>query len=105
MPIFLQVGAPAQVIPVKLDPVSLVLHASGPVFFVVWSLVLAAIAVWVIAVMKLLQVARLRAAEDRFQSEASHALDAAALFALARKHGEAPGARVVMELSKRSGSG
>ena len=54
---------PAQAI--KLDPISLVVHSSGPIFVVVWSLVAAALLVWVIAVLKLLQVARLSAAERR----------------------------------------
>ncbi len=39
---------------IKLDPVSLVLHSSGPVFVVVWSLAAAALLVWVITVLKLL---------------------------------------------------
>ena len=95
-------GASAAV-PIKLDPVSLVLHASGPIFVVVWTLVLAAVIVWVITVLKLLQLTRLSAAERAFEAEAVQATSADQLFALSRRHGEAPGARVVHELSRRSG--
>jgi biopolymer transport protein TolQ len=95
-------SAPAAV-PIKLDPVSLVLHASGPVFVVVWSLVLASGLVWVIAIMKFLQLARLSAAEKQFEEEALQAHQADHLYAVGRRHPEAPGARVILELSKRSG--
>ena len=91
--------------PIELDPISLVLHASGPIFVVVWSLVAAAALVWVITFLKMLQITRLAAAERTFEAESAHALDVAQLFALARRHGDAPGARVVLELAKRSGSG
>lgn len=91
-------------IPIKLDPVSLVLHASGPVFIVVWTLVAAAALVWVIAVLKLLQVSRLSTAERRFELEAASCDAPEELYELARRHAEAPGARVVLELAKRSGT-
>src|SRR5690349_10565390 len=94
-------AAPA--VPIKLDPVSLVVHSSGPVFVVVWTLVAAAVVVWIITALKLLQLARLSAAERRFQSEAVQATSADQLFALSRRHAEAPGARVVLELARRSG--
>jgi biopolymer transport protein TolQ len=96
-------GTHSSAVAIKLDPVSLVLHASGPVFVVVWSLVAAALLVWVIAVLKLLQVGRLRGAERRFEAEAVQAQSPDQLFALSLRHGEAPGARVVQELSRRSG--
>lgn len=89
--------------PIKLDPVSLVVHSSGPVFVVVWTLVAASVVVWIITVLKLLQLARLSAAERRFQAEAVQATSADQLFALSRRHAEAPGARVVFELARRSG--
>lgn len=105
----LQAQLPPQAVPIKtaieLDPVSLVLHASGPVFVVVWSLVAAAVLVWVIATLKLLQISRLSGAERVFEAEAALATDAGQLFALARRHADAPGARVTLELAKRGGSG
>ncbi|MRG93014.1 MotA/TolQ/ExbB proton channel family protein [Polyangium spumosum] len=90
--------------PIRLDPVSLVLHASGPVFVVVWMLVAAAVMVWVIALLKMLQIGRLSRAERRFEQEAKHALSADALFAAASRYQDAPGAVVVLELGKRAGS-
>jgi biopolymer transport protein TolQ len=89
---------------IKLDPISLILHASGPVFLVVWSLVAAAVMVWVITALKLLQLARLSRAERRFESESATALTADHLFSLAREHQQAPGARVVLDLARLQGS-
>jgi biopolymer transport protein TolQ len=88
---------------IKLDPISLVVHASGPIFVVVWSLVAAALLVWIIAVLKVLQISRLSAAERRFEAEAVQATSADQLFALSRRHERAPGARVVQEIARRSG--
>ena len=95
--------APAHVVAIKLDPVSLILHSSGPIFFVVWSLVAAALVVWVITVLKLLQLSRLAGAERRFETEAVQATSADQLYALSRRHGDAPGARVVQEIARRAG--
>src|SRR6186713_3306769 len=94
-----QPEGPAQAVPIKLDAVSLVLHASGPVFVVVWLLVACAALVWVIAVMKLLQLSRLSAAQSRFERDAERVTTADQLFGLARRHSAAPGARVVLELA------
>lgn len=92
-----------EAVPIKLDPVSLILEASGPVLVVVWLLIAASVLVWVIAILKLLQLGRLSSAETNFEREADQAADAEQLFALAGRHKEAPGARVVIELSKRTG--
>ena len=96
---------PIAAAPIKLDPISLVLHASGPVFIVVWGLVAAAVVVWVITVLKLLQLARLASLERRFEAESAPVVSPDALFALAKRHPDAPGGRVVLELAKRFGSG
>ena len=53
------IAVPIAAAPIKLDPISLILHASGPVFIVVWGLIAAAVVVWVITVLKLIQLARL----------------------------------------------
>ncbi|HVK71584.1 MAG TPA: MotA/TolQ/ExbB proton channel family protein [Polyangium sp.] len=90
--------------PIRLDPVSLILHSSGPVFVVVWLLVAAAVMVWIIALLKALQLGRLSRAERRFEQEAKQALSADALFAAASRYADAPGAVVVLELGKRAGS-
>ncbi|HEY4122084.1 MAG TPA: MotA/TolQ/ExbB proton channel family protein [Byssovorax sp.] len=95
--------APAAVA-IKLDPVSLVLHASGPVFFVVWALVAAAALVWIITVLKVAQLARMSSTERAFEVDASQAYQAEHLFAVARQYPDAPGARVVLELGRRPGN-
>jgi biopolymer transport protein TolQ len=92
-------GPPSDVI--DLDPVSLVLHSSGPVFVVVWLLIVASVAVWFILVLKLLQLRRWATAERRFEREAEEADDAPHLVDIAHAHRDAPGARVVRELDKR----
>jgi biopolymer transport protein TolQ len=86
---------------VSLDPVGLFVHASGPVLVVNWTLVALAGSVWVVAVLKALQIARLASAERAFEAEAEQATSADQLFATARRFPDAPGARVVCELGKR----
>lgn len=98
-------AVPLAIAPIKLDPISLILHASGPVFLVVWGLIAAAVVVWVITVLKLIQLARLSKMQRNFEAEAAPVVSADALFALAKRNASAPGARVVLELAKRSGSG
>lgn len=90
--------------PLKLDPVSLLLHASGPVLAVNVLLLSAAGLVWIVAVLKFLHLARITSAEAAFEREASQVAGAAQLFSLAGAHPEAPGARVVLELARRAGS-
>ena len=87
---------------VALDPISIILHASGPVFVVVWLLVAAAVAVWLIAVLKLLQLRRWAAAERDFEDAAARARTRGELLALARQYPDAPGARVVGTLAERN---
>lgn len=98
-------AVPIVAAPIKLDPISLILHASGPVFLVVWGLIAAAVVVWIITVLKLIQLARLAEMQRNFEAEAAPVVSADALFALAKRHLGAPGARVVLELAKRFGSG
>ena len=97
------VAGATQSAPIQLDPLSLVLHASGPIFLVVWSLIAAAAVVWIITVLKLLQLARLSTAERRFEAEAAQVTTADQLFTLSRRHVDAPGGRVVLELGRRGG--
>lgn len=86
---------------IDLDPISLVVNASGPVFVVVWLLVIASVLVWFITALKMMQLRRWRSAEMRFEEAALAAHDADTLFDVARKHRDAPGARIVAELQKR----
>ena len=98
-------AVPIAAAPIKLDPISLILHASGPVFLVVWGLMAAAVVVWVITVLKVIQLARLAEMQRNFEAESAPLVSADSLFGLARRHPDAPGARVVLELAKRHGSG
>lgn len=86
---------------VDLDPISLIINASGPVFVVVWMLIAAAVLVWLIAVLKLLQLGRWRRAEDKFEEEVNRAETAYEMFDVATGHPEAPGARVVYALHRK----
>ncbi len=95
-------NAPSQ--QVDLDVVALVLHASGPVFIVFWGLMAMAAGVWIIAIMKLLQLGRMRSSLHRFEKDAFNSVDAGQLFSVAQRHGDAPGSRVVLALSRRGGS-
>jgi biopolymer transport protein TolQ len=94
----------AHAAPIKLDPVSLIMGASGPVLAVVGLLGAAAVVVWAIAALKLLQLGRLSRAEKAFEREASYAAFPEDLYALANRHPRAPGARVVQELARRAGN-
>jgi biopolymer transport protein TolQ len=84
-----------------LDPIQLVLGASGVVLVVLSLLAVASILVWLIWFLKTAQLGRLRSAERNFELEAETAERAKDLIAMAFKHKDAPGARIVVELSKR----
>jgi biopolymer transport protein TolQ len=84
-----------------LDPIQLVLGASGVVLVVLSLLAVASVLVWLIWFLKTAQLGRLRSAERSFEAEAETVERAQDLIALAFKHKDAPGARVVVELSKR----
>jgi biopolymer transport protein TolQ len=88
---------------IRLDPIDLVAHASRPIQAVALLLVVLSTAVWVVAVLKLVQLARLRAAEARFEEEALRASHGSELYAIAQAHASAPGARVLLEVARRSG--
>lgn len=90
---------------IQLDPVTLLLHASGPVKVTVVLLLIASTMVWGIMVLKVLQLARLRAAEAAFQREAMRVSSGGELFDLAQNHRAAPGGRVVSWLAMRGAPG
>jgi biopolymer transport protein TolQ len=96
-------SAPDQIAPtIKLDPVALLWHASGPVRLTVALLLVAGAGVWLIAVMKFLQMARLRAAERAFEGAANGATSGQELYAAAVAHRRSPGGRIVMTVASRS---
>ena len=78
------------------------LGASGIVLVVLGILVVASFAVWVIWLLKTLQVMRLRSLNNEFEKEAEGCASASDLISLALRHEGAPGARVVVELAKRT---
>ena len=97
--------APEQAQAIKLDPVTLLTHASLPVKATVIVLLLASTLVWVITVLKFLQLLRLRGAEAEFQSAAMRAQHGHDLFEVASNHRGAPGGRVVSWLAMRGAVG
>jgi biopolymer transport protein TolQ len=86
---------------IKLDLVGLLEHSAWPVKITLGVLIVCSLLVWIIAVLKLLQLGRLRASEGDFERNARRATSADALYEMAGSRGSAPGARVVGELYKR----
>src|SRR6188768_564380 len=84
-----------------LDPIQLVLGASGVVLVVLSLLAVASVVVWLVWFLKTAQLGRLRSAERNFELEAETAEGAQDLIAMAFKHKGAPGAHIVVELAKR----
>ena len=104
------VAQPEQAVPIQaqpaaqgeaLDPVHLMLDSSGVVLVVLLILVVASTAVWLIWFLKSAQLRRLRSELHEFEEEANEVPNANALVALAHSRRSSPGARVVIELSKR----
>ena len=87
---------------IKLDPIALLLHASGPVRLTVGLLIIAGTGVWLIAVLKFLQTARLRSSERAFERASEGALGGQELYAVALAHRRSPGGRIVMTIASRS---
>ena len=93
--------APAEASKPALDPIQLVLGSSGVVLIVLALLAVASVVVWLVWFLKSAQLGRLRSAERNFELEAETAERAQDLIAMAFKHKDAPGARIVVEMSKR----
>lgn len=89
---------------ISLDPITLVLQASLPVRLTVATLFAASTALWVIAVLKFRQIARLAADEKAFLRSARATTEAHGLIGAATAHEDAPGARVVLALASRPDS-
>jgi biopolymer transport protein TolQ len=82
----------------ELDPMSLLMGASGPVFVILWSLVAAAAISWMIIVIKLRQLRRWDEAERELSSRLGSSRDAAQMLAAATSVKESLGAEVLREL-------
>jgi biopolymer transport protein TolQ len=87
--------------PKGLDPIGLMLSASGVVLVVLSILVLASCLVWLIWFLKAAQIGRLQNTHRAFEKASSSVERASDLIALAIQHKSSPGARVVLELAKR----
>jgi len=87
--------------PKELDPLHLMLDASGIVLVVLLLLIVASTAVWVIWLLKALQLRRLRDEQRRFERHAENIDSSSALISLALQYRGTPGGRVVLELAKR----
>jgi biopolymer transport protein TolQ len=93
-------GSAADAPTVKLDLVGLFMHAAWPIKTTIALLLGCSLLVWIIAVLKLMQLGRLRSVERDFDRRARSANSLGELFEVARSH-QAPGARVIGELYVR----
>ncbi|MDX2053017.1 MAG: MotA/TolQ/ExbB proton channel family protein [Polyangiaceae bacterium] len=84
-----------------LNPVKLILGASGIELAVFALLAVASTAVWIIWFLKSTQLRAMAAAQHRFERAASEIENASDLVQLALDHRNSPGARVVIELARR----
>jgi len=96
------VNAASGVQPEALDPIRLMLQSSGVVLVVLIILVTASTLVWLIWFLKATQLRRLRGELHRFERQAAEVRSAGALLALAHNQPGSPGARVILELSRRN---
>lgn len=85
---------------VKLDLVGMFTHAAWPVRLTIGLLIACSLLVWLIAMLKLLQIARLRFVERDFDRRVRGMPSLEELFDMARGH-SASGARVVSDLCTR----
>ena len=88
-----------------LNPIQLMLQSSGVVLVVLLVLIVFAFGVWVIVLLKGMQLGRLRAAQHAFERASETTERPDDLVSLAVRYKGAPGARVVMELAKRHDAG
>jgi biopolymer transport protein TolQ len=88
---------------VQLDFFQLLIHAPWPVKLTVFVLIVSSVALWLIAALKLFQLARLRANEESFERNTRRAVSARHLFAAAASDRlVSSGARVIAELQGRN---
>lgn len=81
-----------------LDPMSLLMGASGPVFIILWSLVAAAAISWMIIVIKLRQLKRWDAAELELSTRLGASREAVQMWSAAAACKDALGSDVLREL-------
>lgn len=93
---------PSAALTMKLDPIALLMHASMPVRLTVGLLLVAGTGVWLIAVLKLLQLRRLRSKQRAFEEASSGAQVGRALYDSAVSHSNSPGGRIVLLMAARA---
>jgi biopolymer transport protein TolQ len=106
LPILLLAAAgdatPGEAPTVKLDLIGLFANAAWPIKITIGMLIVCSLLVWIIAVLKLLQLTRLRMTEREFERRTRPVGSALELFEIAGGMArDAPGARVVGELYAR----
>jgi biopolymer transport protein TolQ len=87
-----------------LDPIALMLGASGVVLTVLVILMVAATLVWLIWFLKFAQLSRLRGSLRAFERASENVPRGADLVALAERHRASPGGRVVLAVARRQES-
>lgn len=86
---------------ISLDPITLVTQASIPVRLTVATLLAASTGLWIIAIVKFRQLARLSSDERAFLRSARASTEGHGLIAAATGNDDAPSARVVLALASR----
>jgi biopolymer transport protein TolQ len=89
---------------IKLDLVTLLTNASWPVRVTTGLLIVATLLVWIIAVLKVIQLARLKAASAAFERRTRGAANGAELYAIAAEARHSPGGRVLGAIYARGGT-
>jgi len=89
---------------VSQSPLEQVMHGSLPVIAIFLVLVAMATLGVLIALLKALQIWRMRSELHRFERESFNAVESGDLFETARRNVGSPGARVVLAIAKRGGS-
>ncbi len=94
-------ATPVESATIKLDLVTLLTNASWPVRVTTGLLIVATLLVWIIAVLKYIQLARLRSISMSFERRTRGAANGADLYAIAGEARHSPGARVLTALQTR----
>lgn len=89
---------------IQLDLTQVLIHASWPVKLVIAILVVSSAAVWIIGVLKLVQLARMQMDEEGLETLAKRSSSAYELIAATKRSPSAVGVRVIEELCTRGAS-
>jgi biopolymer transport protein TolQ len=87
-----------------MDPLSAFFDASGPALLVLWLLIVATVAVWAIAFVKIRQLARLARAQKAFEAAIDAVRTVGEAELLCERHADAPGAHVLVRMVGKRGT-